>query len=69
IDEGLPAAGSFEEVAREWASVPTDRRSGAQTERIIGWMEKDIFPWLGNHPINEIATPEIDATMLAPIEY
>ena len=39
IDEGLPAAGSFEEVAREWASVPTDRRSDAQTERIIGWIK------------------------------
>jgi integrase len=63
IDQGLPAAGSFEEVAREWASVPTDRRSDKQTERIIGWMEKDIFPWLGNRPINEITTPEIDATI------
>ena len=47
IDQGLPAAGSFEDVAREWASVPTDRRSDKQTERIIGWMEKDIFPGWG----------------------
>src|SRR5665811_1605086 len=63
IDEGLPAAGSFEEVAREWASVPTDRRSDKQTERIIGWMEKDIFPWLGKRPINEITAPEVDAAV------
>lgn len=63
IDEGLPATGSFEEVVREWAAVPTDRRSDAQTERIIGWMEKDIFPWLGKLPINEITTPEIDAAV------
>ncbi len=63
IDEGLTAAGSFEDVAREWATVPTDKRSEKQTERIIGWMEKDIFPWLGRRPINEITTPEIDATV------
>ena len=52
--EGLPAAGSFEEVALEWATVPTDKRSNAQTERIIRWMEKDIFPWLGRRPTNEM---------------
>ncbi len=63
IDEGLAAAGSFEDVAREWATVPTSRRSEKQTERIIRWMEKDIFPWLGRRPINEITTPEIDATI------
>ncbi len=63
IDNGLPVAGSFEDVAREWASVPTDRRSDKQTEKIIGWMAKDIFPWLGKRPINEITTPEIDAAV------
>lgn len=63
IDEGLPAAGSFEDVAREWATIPTDKRSVAQTERIVRWMEKDIFPWLGRQPINEITTPEVDATI------
>ncbi len=63
IDEGLAAAGSFEDVAREWATVPTSRRSEKHTERIIRWMEKDIFPWLGRRPINEITTPEIDATV------
>ena len=63
ISEGLPANGSFEDIAREWASVPTDRLSDKQTEKIIGWMEKDIFPWLGKRPINEITTPEIDATI------
>ena len=63
IDEGLAAAGSFEDVAREWATVPTSKRSEKQTERIIGWMEKDIFPWMGRRPLNEITTPEIDVTI------
>lgn len=63
IDDGSPIAGSFEDVAREWSSVPTDKRSNEQTERIILWMEKDIFPWLGRRPINEITTPEIDAAI------
>ena len=26
-------------------------------------MEKDIFPWMGRRPINEITTPEIDVTI------
>lgn len=60
---GLPPVGSFEFVAREWATVPSDKRSAAQTEKIIGWMEKDIFPWLGRRPINEITTPEIDTAI------
>jgi integrase len=63
INDGLPASGSFEDVAREWATVPTDKRSNTQTEKIIGWMVKDVFPWLGRRPINEITTPEIDAVI------
>lgn len=63
ISSGLPAVGSFEAVAREWAAVPTDKRADKQTEKIMGWLEKDMFPWLGQRPVNEITTPEIDTAI------
>ncbi len=63
IDDGLPSEGSFEAIAREWAKIPTSKRSSAQTEKIIGWMEKDVFPWLGKLPVNEITSPEVKAVI------
>ncbi len=63
VDKGLPAAGSFEEVAREWATIPTGKRSDKQTEKIIGWLEKDVFPWMGRLPIEKITTPDIDSAI------
>lgn len=63
IDAGLVADGSFEAVAREWAAVPTDKRSEEQTARIIHFFEKDVFPFIGALPINEINTPTIAKTV------
>lgn len=62
-DDGLPVTGSFEFVALEWAAIPTGKRSSEQTDKIIGWMVKDVFPWLGRRQINEITSPEMKAVI------
>lgn len=62
-DAGLPVVGTFEYIALEWAAVPTDKRSNEQTDRIMRWMVKDVFPWLGRRPINEIKSPEVNAVI------
>ncbi len=63
IDDGLPIAGSFQCVALEWSAIPTDKRSNEQTDKIIRWMAKDVYPWLGNRPVNEITSPEVNAVI------
>ena len=42
IDEGLATAGSFEDVAREWATVPTSKRSEKQTLKESSGVWKSI---------------------------
>jgi integrase len=59
------AAGSFEEVAREWfakfsaAKGWVPKHSGLIVQRL----ERNIFPWLGSRPIGEITPAELLAAL------
>ena len=47
-DAGLPPAGSFEVVAREWlATVHEAKVSAKHAERTRIRVEQDVVPWLG----------------------
>ena len=50
------AANSFEVVAREWLAkrdwVPD------YLSKVTGWMENDVFPWIGGRPVAELSAPE-----------
>ena len=50
---------SFESVAREWFVKFSNKWTPNHGQRIFIRLEKDIFPWLGNRPINEITAPEL----------
>jgi hypothetical protein len=57
---GLPARGSFEQIAREWLSnIHAAKVSPAHSSRTRIRLEQDIFPWLGRLPIVEIEAPEL----------
>jgi Arm DNA-binding domain len=56
--EGL-AANGFEVVAREWFGKFSTRWSASHAGKIIGRLERDLFPWLGSRPIAEIKAPEL----------
>lgn len=56
--EGL-AANGFEIVAREWFGKFSARWSASHAGKIIGRLERDLFPWLGSRPIAEIKAPEL----------
>jgi integrase len=63
------ARSAFEVVAREWFEK---HRSSLKWEdnhssKILGRLEKDIFPWLGKRPIAEITAPEL-LSMIRKIE-
>ena len=50
---------SFEVVAREWygKNLPTWAPGHAVT--IIARLKRDVFPWLGQQPVNEIKAPDV----------
>lgn len=57
------AANSFEVVAREWFGRQSLGWAQSHAEKVIQRLEKDIFPWLGNRPVAEIAAPELLAVI------
>jgi integrase len=61
---GLPPAGSFEAVAREWLStVHAVKVSAGHHDRTRIRLEQDAFPWIGRRPLAEIDAPELLAVL------
>lgn len=59
-DRGLPPAGSFEAVAREWwARIHLAKVSEGHAARTRIRFEQDVFPWLGRRPIASIDAAEL----------
>ncbi len=56
--DGLPPAGSFEEVAREWKDWRQSNIAEAQNKKTLSRFEHDVFPWLGARPIDQIEAPK-----------
>lgn len=50
----LSAATSFEAVAREWFENQREGWSAGYAEKVMGSLEGDVFPTLGNMPIADI---------------
>lgn len=57
------AANSFEVVAREWYGKQAANRAPSHGEKIIRRLERDLFPWIGSHPIANITAPELLETL------
>ena len=55
------ATNSFESVAREWFAS----RLWVESYRVkvLSWLEKDMFPWIGSQPISEITAPQVLACL------
>lgn len=49
----------FETVAREWFKRYEPSWAESHAVRIIRRLERDIFPWLGKLPFNEITAPKL----------
>ncbi len=56
-------ANNFEHIAREWISKYSANWAQGYTRTVIGRLELNVFPWLGNRPISEISAPELLATI------
>ncbi len=57
------AENSFELIAREWFAKHSPNWKENHSNKIIARLEKDVFPWIGNRPIAEIAAPALLAAI------
>ena len=51
------AENSFEVVAREWLAKNKDGWAKSHFDKILGRLENDVFPYLGDKPISTITAP------------
>ncbi|MEB0030196.1 tyrosine-type recombinase/integrase [Undibacterium sp. RTI2.1] len=53
----------FESIAREWFIKFAPNWVATHSDKIIRRLERDVFPWIGKRPIEEITAPEILVVM------
>jgi integrase len=54
---------SFKAIALEWYAKHLANKSESHQKRTLALLERDLFPWLGNRPINDIKAPELLAVL------
>lgn len=59
----IAAKNSFEVVAREWLAKNKDGWAASHHDKILGRLENDVFPYLGDKPISTINPPELLAVI------
>lgn len=55
----MNAENTFEAVAREWHGKKTEIWAPRTGEKILSYLENDVFPYIGNRPIADIDPPEL----------
>lgn len=55
----MNAENTFEAVAREWHGKKTQSWAPRTGEKILSYLENDVFPYIGSRPIAEIDPPEL----------
>lgn len=57
------AANTFEAVARDWLATTAAKRAAITQEKVRGWIEKDIIPFIGKMPISTIGPRDVLAVV------
>ncbi len=57
------AGNTFEAIGREWYSKELPLWAPAQSVKVKGIFEKNLYPWLGSRPIMEIKAAELLTTL------
>ncbi len=58
-DSNAGAAATFEKIAERWHANRKSALDPAHAERVWARLERDVFPLLGERPIDEITAPEV----------
>lgn len=59
----LEAAQTFEVVARQWLAKTEPDRAANTQEKVVNWLTKNVFPFIGGKPISAITPRDILATV------
>ena len=62
-EAGIAPPGSFEAVAREWFAKNKPTWADSHSDKIIRRLERDVFPWIGKHPIGSIVPADVLAVL------
>jgi integrase len=54
---------TFEVIAREWHTKFMPTWTPGHSNTIMSRLERDLFPWIGTRPINQIKAPELLAVL------
>jgi integrase len=61
--EANAASNSIQAIADEWFAKKSPVLAPKHAIKIIERLRRDIYPWLGSHPISEVSPPEILAVL------
>lgn len=61
--KAIAATYTFEAVARQWLEKTIANRAASTQIKVTGWLEKDVFPFIGNKPISTIGPRDVLATV------
>lgn len=50
---------TFENIAREWFNLNEPKWASTTHRKILAFLEKDAFPYIGHMPVNEITAPDM----------
>jgi integrase len=53
------AATTFEVVARDWLAKTSNKRASVTQAKVTSWLEKDVFPFIGQLPIATIRAKDV----------
>ena len=62
------AANTFEAVAREWLVKTESDRAAITHLKVVTWLEKDAFPFIGNMPISTIKPRDVLDRVVRKVE-
>ncbi|MFA9273256.1 MAG: tyrosine-type recombinase/integrase [Candidatus Aquirickettsiella gammari] len=61
--KAIAATHTFEAVARAWLKKTDPSHAATTQKKITNWLEKDVFPFIGNMPISTIKPLDVLATV------
>jgi integrase len=55
----IAASNTFELVARLWLEKEGRRRSPSTQDKVLGWLEHDVFPYIGKRAVSELKPRDV----------
>jgi integrase len=62
------AANTFEAVARDWLDKTKSKRGAVTRDKVLQWLVKDVFPFIGSAPIASIKSKDLLDKVLRRME-